>query len=295
MSPVSAVIAAHNEGRNLADMVSCLLDHTPREGFEIVIVDDGSTDGSAHRTARRFSSNPAVRVLVTPRSGVPAARNLGARTARGSTLVFLDGHCYVPDGWLEPLLEAAAEEGVGMVGPGIADLNTGGDTAGFGATWQGPSLEMEWLPIQGDEPYDVPLLAGGCQLMPREVFERVGGYDEGILRWGSEDLELSFRVWLMGFRNVVQPRTVIHHLFRTSLPFHLDGVDFLHNRLRVAAVHLDALRRERVFDHYRGLSEFATSLSMVLDSDAGRRRRRLRSIRRRDDGAFCRRFGVRIA
>src|SRR5215210_2924280 len=95
----SAVIPAHNEGDSLQRTVHALLATLPADG-EIVVVDDGSSDGCADFLD---SGYPAVRRLRPPvRLGAPAARNAGARDARGELLVFCDAHVIPPFGWADP-------------------------------------------------------------------------------------------------------------------------------------------------------------------------------------------------
>ena len=170
VAEVSVVIPSHNEGENLVDTVDCVLANSSSEAIEVLVVDDGSTDGSGERVAARFAADPRVRVLRASETGVAGARNLGARQSTGHLLVFLDSHCYTPPGWLPRLTEPLADPAVGMIGPAFASLEHGNGARGLGITWRGPSLEIEWLPQQQEAPYPVPLLPGGCQAMRRADF-----------------------------------------------------------------------------------------------------------------------------
>ena len=211
------------------------------------------------------------------------ARNAGARLARGELLVFLDAHCWVPEGWLSPLVAPLEDELVGLVGPAFGSLRHGGELRGLGVTWRDPSLDIHWLPALGPEPYRVPMTIGACQALRRRDFERLGGYDAGMTAWGSEDLELCVRVWLAGLDVVVQPRAAVYHLFRERHPYPVAGADVLHNRLRMALLHLRQERVERVIEHHRNFPDFAAGLLRLLDSDVMERRRELAELRRRDD------------
>ncbi|HSB71323.1 MAG TPA: glycosyltransferase [Candidatus Methylomirabilis sp.] len=294
MGEVSVVIPSHNEGENLVDTVDCVLANSSTSALEVLVVDDGSTDGSGERVSMRFATDRRVRVVRTSELGVAGARNLGARQSTGHLLVFLDGHCYTPPGWLPTLTEPLADPAVGMIGPAFTSLEHGNGARGLGVTWRGPSLEIEWLPQQQEAPYPVPLLPGGCQAMRRADFEALGRYDGGMTRWGSEDVELSLRVWLMGYQVLVQPAVLIYHLFRQRHPYPVDGGKVLYNRLRMALLHLSEERVARVIDSMKDWPEFAQSLIWLLGSDVVERRRYYQAHRPRDDEWFCRRFSCPI-
>jgi len=276
------------------DTVGCILENTTYPDFEVVIVDDGSTDSSGDRAAVLFGDKGPVSLVRAEGLGVAGARNHGVNAASGEILLFLDGHCYTPPGWMKALIAPLEDPKTGMVGPSFASLQHGDGTRGLGITWRDSSLEMEWLLETGDLPYPVPLLPGGCQAMRRADFERIGGYDAGMTRWGSEDQEISLRIWLMGYDVLVQPQTVIYHLFRESHPYRVDMKRIIYNRLRMAMVHLSNDRLARVLEHYRDTQGFCEIMIWLLESDTMDRRRYFQERRCRDDDWFCRRFDCRI-
>lgn len=291
---ISVVIPAHNEGENLADTVACVLDSAAGLEVELIVVDDASTDGSPDLVRRRFSRGGPVRVVVGAGLGVAGARNLGARHACGELLVFLDGHCYTPPGWLQSLTAPLEDPAVGIVGPTIASLVAPDNPAGCGARWVNAALEWQWLPGSAGDAQPVALLPGGCQAMRRADFERLGGFDGGMTRWGSEDYELTLRCWLMGFEAMGQGAAVVYHLFReqAAYPVAYDGV--VYNRLRLALLHFSDERCARVIESHRECPGFAPAMLRLLQSDAPRRRERLRRQRRRGDDWFFERFGPAI-
>ncbi len=291
---VSIVIAARNEGANLADMVECLWLNSGPALREVVVVDDGSEDGSGAAVARRFAGDDRTRVLRCEGVGVAAARNRGAAAARGEVLVFLDGHCWCPPGWLAALVTALGAPGVGLVGPAFVDLETETGAAGYGATWPAADLRMAWLPRMGDAPYAVPLLPGGCDVLKRSVFRDVGGYDEGMGCWGSEGEELSLRVWLAGYEVRVVPGCEVRHLFRARHPYAVDGVEVLHNRLRVATVHFSPPRLARVFERVAQEPGFGAAATLLMCSDAQTRRAFWKIRHSMDDDAWCARFAIEV-
>jgi glycosyltransferase involved in cell wall biosynthesis len=291
---VSVVIPAHNEGENLVDTVRCILENTAYPDFEIVAVDDGSTDGSGERLAAAAGNDRRVGVVRAEGLGVAKARNLGASCASGQILIFLDAHCFTPPHWMDGLVQPFARTRVGVVGPAIASMRYGGGARGWGLSWRDASLSPEWLGQRGNTPYPVPLLTGACQAVRKADLEKLGYYDPGMTRWGSEDVELCLRYWLMGYEVLVQPRTVIYHLFRESHPYEVQAQRILYNLLRLATLHLSSKRFSRVLDYYRNISGLDEIMSWLQESDAISRRDQLRELRCRDDDWFCTRFNCQI-
>jgi glycosyltransferase involved in cell wall biosynthesis len=291
---VSVVIPAHNEGENLADTVRAILDSGARRDFEVLVVDDGSSDGSGRRVEKLFGRSGRVSVITDHVRGVGQARNLGARRAEGEILIFLDAHCYTPPGWLDGLADPLEDPGVGLVGCGFADLLRDDGARGFGVTFRDASLETDWLGRQGDAPYAVPLLPGGCQAMRRCDFESFGEYEPGMSRWGSEGVEQSLRCWLMGLEVLVHSRVVVHHLFRERPTYEVDLGEVLYNRLRMAMLHFNSERATRVLDYWRAADHFSQAVITLLESDVMDRRRKWRERRRRDDDWFFERFGIQV-
>jgi GT2 family glycosyltransferase len=288
---ISVIIPAHNEGGNLADTVSAALENAGCDAVEVVVVDDGSTDGSPGLVADRFPGSHQVRILREEGLGVARARNRGAQAASGEILVFMDGHCYTPPGWLSGLAVPLAEPQVGLVGPAFASLLQGNGPRGFGAVWADASLEIQWLPQLAGQPYWVPLLPGGCHAIRREVFDRLGGYDEGMTRWGAEDHELCMRAWLLGYQVVFQPAVTIYHLFRTHHPYAVETAKIVHNRLRLALLHFRRERVLKVMAHYQNWSSFPEAVMALLESDVMVRREQLWQQRVRDDDWYFAQFG----
>ena len=106
MPEISVIVPVYNEKQYLAECVGSILAQTFSD-FELLLVDDGSTDGSAE-TERRLEADPRVRAAAKPHGGLGDTRNFGAKIARGKYLVFVDS-----DDWVEPFmlhdLYAAAE------------------------------------------------------------------------------------------------------------------------------------------------------------------------------------------
>jgi len=291
---VSVVIPAFNEGENLVDTVRCVLENTVYPDFEIVVVDDSSTDGSGDRLSHLFGSDSRVGLVRANCVGVAKARNHGAMCACGKILIFLDGHCYTPPNWMDELIEPLADMRVGMVGPAIGNMRYGSDVRGWGMTWRDASLEIEWLEQRENTPYPVPFLCGACQAVRKADLERLGYYEAGMTRWGSEDQELCLRYWLMGYDVLVQPQSVIYHVFRDSKRREVQVQEVIYNRLRMALLHFSDERVSRVLNCHRGIPGFDEIMDWLQRSDVMSHRSRLQELRCRDDDWLFSRFGCRI-
>jgi len=283
------VIASRNEGELLQRTVDSFLETLPARS-EIVVVDDCSTDDSAEFLREGYHGVTLVRPRRT--RGASAARNHGVGRTRGEVVVFSDAHVEPPEDWLGPLRAALDSETAGAVAPGLSSLADQSLT-GFGHVWDG-ELRWQWLRKRGEEPYAVPFVGAGFIAMRRDVFRRVGGFDPGILVWGSVGDELCLRLWLLGYECVVVPGVIVSHLFRAKHPYDVDWMAVVHNQMRMAVLHMSEERVARLFERLATRPGFVAGMSHLLAGDAWRLRQHYRSIRVRDDNWFFDQFGMDI-
>jgi len=211
---VSVVVPVYN---NLAYTVACLhslFEHAAGQALEVVVIDDASSDGTADYLARC----QGIRVLSNAQNlGYLRSCNLAAQASRGDYLVFLNNDTTVTSGWLEALLKTFETfTGAGIVGgrliyPDGRLQEAGGIVFADGHGWNYGREDDPRRPQYGFAA-ECDYVSGACLAIRRELFERLGAYDELYAPAYYEDTDLCFRARQAGWRVICQPAcTVVHH------------------------------------------------------------------------------------
>jgi glycosyltransferase involved in cell wall biosynthesis len=264
----SVVVASLNEADNLRKTVRSCLETTNGLDCEIIVADDHSRDDSIEKMRSCFVD---VRVVAhETRRGVASTKHLGARSAAGTVLVFLDGHCKPAPGAIRRLIEDVEElDGRAIVVPAVSTLNTdnweSGGYAGnaywveltqFKSGWCDPSRLRRRRRF-----YESPALIGCCVATSRELYDELLGFDTGMREWGSEDLDFGLKAWFMGSSILSDPKAVVGHRFRTVFDnFGVSAVHPLVNQLRMARKSFDSPNWEAWFGACRGRARSAPDL-----------------------------------
>jgi glycosyltransferase involved in cell wall biosynthesis len=283
---ISVVVISRNEGTELRRTVENFDDTLPA-GAEIIVIDDGSTDGSAGLVAKRRGR---IKLHRVENYGVARARNFGARQARGSVIVYADAHLRLEPYWWRPMVEVLENPKVGGVAPAIVGYRRG--RVGYGLTFTGPRLEVRWQRRKPRGPVAAPIIPGCCFATRRDVVDATGGWDDSQLQRGNIDNEGCVRFWMLGYDLMITPDTVVAHKFRKQSPYHVGWPEFLFNRLRLAFVHFNPQRLGKVVAGLRNYPGFGEALALLASSDIAQRRSELHARRVRDDNWYCKRFNM---
>ncbi|MBK9710389.1 MAG: glycosyltransferase [Kouleothrix sp.] len=287
---ISVVLPALNESALLQRTVEQFQATLPAD-CEIIVVDNGSTDGSADFLAGRGGHCDEVLLIQSAKPlGVAGARNRGLAAARGEVIVFADAHIDIPPHWWQPIVATLNRPNVGVVGPGIGIMGKPEQNAACAQRIAEPNLRVEWLGWKQHEPYPVPTLGGGFMAIRRETLDCAGAFDAGMPQWGSEDLELCVRYWLLGYEVWVVPAVAILHYFRKENPLKLKHGIVTHNQLRVALLHFSQERIGRVVTALKSQADFGPAMAHAVDSDVWQRRAELAARRVRDDDWYFEKF-----
>ena len=203
---LSVVMPVYNAERTLGECLERLFQSTYRD-FELILVDDGSTD----RTRAIASDFPARIVTSSGRVGPAAARNLGARVAEGDIVFFIDSDVMVRPDSLAVLMERfeADEEIDGLVGVQAADMRFRNLASQYKNLW----MRWTYLRCTGD----VPLFYTTAAAIRRDAFLRAGGFDHGYGTPNVEDTAFGQKLRRLGVRVQVQPDLEVEHVKRYSL------------------------------------------------------------------------------
>jgi glycosyltransferase involved in cell wall biosynthesis len=208
---ISVVMPLHNAAGVVGQQLDALAGQSYSGAWELVVADNGATDGSPAMVRRWRDRIPGLQVIdASARQGAAAARNLGVRAATGDALAFCDADDVVAPGWLAALAKALKDHDL-IAGMCDHELLNPGTTV----NWHARSFETE-LPItMGFLPY----ATSANMAVSRAAFFEVDGFDEGFAVVGAagEDIDLSWRLQLRGHRLHFEPDALVYYRHRHDL------------------------------------------------------------------------------
>lgn len=246
----SVIIPVWNGAADLPTCVDALMAQTGVD-FEVIAVDNASGDDSARLLAERY---PQVRLLRQATNlGFGGGCNAGLAQAQGDVLVLLNQDTNVRPGWLAALMDAlAADPTIGIAGSKALYPDGTIQHAGGQVDSQGNGSHLGYRqPDQGqfDRPAEVDYVTGASLALRRQVYETVGGFDEGFGLAYYEDVDLCLRAHAAGWRVLYSPGSVLLHQERSvaAAPGHEAMLRYQRNRLRLVAKHWPQARLEGEF------------------------------------------------
>lgn len=204
----SVVVCSYNGARTIAQCLEGLSKLTYPK-FEVIVVDDGSTDETA-TIASRFDCN----VISIPNGGLSNARNVGAQAATGDVIAYLDDDAFPTTYWLHFLAEAyRRSDHVGMGGPNVPPHNVNAVAKCVDNAPGGPTHVL----LTDEVAEHLP----GCNLsIRRDALEAIGGFDPKF-RCAGDDVDVCWRLQAMGGTLGFSPGAVVWHHRRHTVSGYL--------------------------------------------------------------------------
>jgi len=211
----SIIIPVWNRLELTRDCLTALSRIKDQPEYEVIVVDNGSTDGTTEFLAQLGGD---VRIVTNANNeGFAKACNQGAAVAKGAYLVFLNNDTVPQQGWLGALVaEVESHSEVGVVGSKLLYADGTVQHAGVVRDLEHRLPYHIYKTFAGDHPAvnqrrEYQIVTAACMLIRRALFEEVGGFDEGYVN-GFEDADLCLKVRERGHTVVYQPRSVLVHL-----------------------------------------------------------------------------------
>ena len=227
MIPTAVVILNWNGRQHLEQFLPSVVKHTPRQ-VRIIVADNGSTDNSVSFVKVNY---PTVEIIeLKENHGFAKGYNLALEQVDAECFVLLNSDVEVTEGWLEPLVATITNDpNVGAVAPKLRSYGYRDKFEYAGAA--GGYIDLLGYPFcrgrilstleddrgQYDDKREVFWASGAAFCCRAELFRRAGGFDADFFAH-MEEIDLCWRMQLMGYKIMVEPRSVVYHLGGGTLP-----------------------------------------------------------------------------
>jgi len=210
---ISVIITTYNRKNELKDCLNSLTcQEYPKNQYEIIIVDDGSNDGTGE-LIKKLSKSHYLRYFYQKNKGWSSGRNLGIKQAKGTIVVFIDSDCLASPEWLRTValsFKKAAKEVGGIGGPTVTKFYKQNIVARVDQAILNYFINKF---KKGKEVLFLPT----CNLsFKKEIFARIGNFDSDFDKEAGEDSEFCWRIIKNGYKLIYEPRMKVEHWQRNT-------------------------------------------------------------------------------
>jgi O-antigen biosynthesis protein len=220
---VSIIIPTRDRVELLRPCVQSLLEKTTYSRFEVIVVDNGSSESTALRYLASLSRDPRVRVLRHDEEfNYSRLSNCGVQRANADFVLLLNNDVSVIEpGWLQEMVSHGIQPEVGAVGARLLYPDDRVQQAGviLGAGLHGVAEVAHRGLARGDPGYfsrailaqELSVVGAACMLVRREVYLEVGGFDERDLKIAFNDIDFCLKLRARGYRIIYAPAAELYH------------------------------------------------------------------------------------
>jgi len=203
---ISVIIPVYNAEKSIESCINAFFNQSYEGEYELIVVDDGSTDKTFEIIKKYARDYPKIiRVLHQKHNGPAAARNLGAKYAKGNIILFTDADCVPHKDWISEMIKPFKDKEIVGVQGRYKSIQK--------------SLIARFVQLEIEDRYDkmrkykyIDFVGSYSAGYRKDIFLKIGGFDEHFKIPSGEDSELSFRLHKMKYRMVFNPNAIVYHL-----------------------------------------------------------------------------------
>lgn len=207
MKTVSIIIVNYNGRRFLKRLFETIQAQT-FQNFEVIFVDNDSKDDSVAFIEEKYGS---AKIIRSENLGYGSGCNIGVANAIGKYLIFLNEDMYLPENFLESMIEfrenLSGQEKIGGVSCKMVDFDS---NPSLSPPTLGGMIDIFGFAVKNKNPKGIFVISGSPFFISRELFEKIGGFNEMIFIYG-EDVDLSWRLKIFGYKNFINNNTFLFH------------------------------------------------------------------------------------
>ena len=205
-SPRISVIIVNYNGKELLQKCLESLFKIDYNNFEVILVDNNSTDGSMEFVIKNHPN--VIVVKLDSNKGFAEPNNIGAKIAKGEYLLFLNNDTITTTNFISEMIKVLEkDEKIAICQSLLLKPDGNIDSSGDFIDKMGIVYNSK---TKTDEIREISSARGACMLMRKKIFDKLGGFDEKFF-FSFEDVDLGWRSWILGYKTVVVPQSIVYH------------------------------------------------------------------------------------